>query len=403
MKKMILLGILAFFYVSAISQVKINFIGFHCNTETGEVSGSDEICFTIGVFRDGQYLYTKKYPASGYQGGVDKGGTYLKGEDVLYEGAPGDIKLEILFFEIDDDNPEDKLRDYDMVQRTLFRGANPQQATNALHAEFAARAQNNITSIGNITYIRKSYLLNQAVNITGTLTGDRNIDDLPYHFSMSSTRKGNNMPLLVSGIGSYTAFFRVAHANPAVRDPAIRLKWAENASIVGNSVGAVQDLGLLGGSLLQLEHGRIYQSRSGTFLLQGDILGYYVEKNGEISFGLPVSDEEVINDSKKGKLASWNEAGYTRVSRFRQGVIVWGPQRKAVYHSMDKYLTGPMLDTKVNVSALSSQQQVVTEENSSSKPPVKRKPAVKTPAASPALNPQPLPPTPRRVSVKSNG
>lgn len=49
-------------------------------------------------------------------------------------------------------------------------------------------------------------LREQAVSISGTLTGDRNIDDIPSHFSMSGARKGRSNPLIVSGIGSYSAF-----------------------------------------------------------------------------------------------------------------------------------------------------------------------------------------------------
>jgi hypothetical protein len=59
------------------------------------------------------------------------------------------------------------------------------------------------------------------------------------------------------------------------------------------------------------------------------------------SFGCPLRDEEDINDADKGIFASWNKAGYTRVSKFEKGVIVWGPQKKAKALTNEIFAEGP--------------------------------------------------------------
>ncbi|MBO9566251.1 MAG: hypothetical protein J7621_25990 [Niastella sp.] len=399
MKAMLLVLLPILLFVTGHAQVRIDFTGFHCYAETGETSGSDEVSILIGVFKDGKYLYSKMFPSSGYQGGVDAGGTYQKGAALLYEGAPGNLVLEVNAYEIDDIQPGDFLKDYDALQRSRFRGTDPQIAINTLTNEFNTKATGNVTTNDNKLYIKRSYLDAQGVQITGTLAGDRDIDGLPYHFKVKVATGGKQTgrnPFVGEGVGIEGVFFRVSHSRPEIKDMAIRRKWVEQNGAIGYPTGDVESLGLLRGTFVPFQNARIYQSATGIFLVQGDIYRYYEAQGGVSKFGFPLTDEQAIEDGAKGQLASWSLAGYTRVSKFQNGVILSGANKKAIYHTNEKYAAGPLLDTELKPGQ-SPQAAIPGNKVTTTNPTTS---TVKKPTATPALNPQPLPPKPRKVSVK---
>jgi hypothetical protein len=125
-----------------------------------------------------------------------------------------------------------------------------------------------------------------------------------------------------------------------VADNLIRNKWDYYRSQLGDCQTGVISLGIFNTTYVQLERGQIYHSPHGVFAIYGDIYQLFAATNGMGAYGFPLTDESDINDTNKG-LASWVKAGYTRISTFEKGIIIWGPQKKARSLSNDQFAAGP--------------------------------------------------------------
>jgi hypothetical protein len=135
-----------------------------------------------------------------------------------------------------------------------------------------------------------------------------------------------------------------------VADNLIRAKWDVYKNALGDCQTAVISLGIFKTTYVQFEYGQIYHSPHGVFAVYGDIYQLFKAQNGMGNFGFPLRDEEDINDADKGIFASWNKAGYTRVSKFEKGVIIWGPQKKAKALTNEIFIEGPHPLSKTTVT-----------------------------------------------------
>jgi hypothetical protein len=126
-----------------------------------------------------------------------------------------------------------------------------------------------------------------------------------------------------------------------VSDNLIRAKWDYYKNALGDCRSKVTSLGIFNASYVDFEHGQIYHTARGVFAVYGVIFQLFKQQNGMGSFGLPVSDEEEIKDGDKNIFSSWSRAGYTRVSKFEKGIIVWGPTKGAKQLTNESFADGP--------------------------------------------------------------
>lgn len=135
-----------------------------------------------------------------------------------------------------------------------------------------------------------------------------------------------------------------------VADNLIRAKWDVYKNALGDCQTGVISMGIFNATYVQFEFGQIYHSSHGVSAVYGDIYQLFKAQNGLGNFGFPLRDEEDINDADKGIFASWNKAGYTRVSKFEKGVIIWGPQKKAKPLTNEIFTEGPHPITKATIN-----------------------------------------------------
>jgi len=126
-----------------------------------------------------------------------------------------------------------------------------------------------------------------------------------------------------------------------VSDNLIRAKWDYYKNTLGDCRSNVISLGIFNATFVEFEHGEIYHTTSGVFAIYGFIFQYFKPQNGIGNFGLPISDEEAINDADKNIFYSWNRAGYTRVSKFEKSIIIWGPTKGAKQVTTESFAAGP--------------------------------------------------------------
>lgn len=125
-----------------------------------------------------------------------------------------------------------------------------------------------------------------------------------------------------------------------VADNLIKAKWNIYKNVLGDCQTGVISLGIFNTTYVDFDFGQIYHSPHGVSAIYGAIYELFKAENGMGKFGFPLRDEEDIKDSDKG-LGSWNKAGYTRVSKFEKGVIIWGPQKKAKALTTEDFIEGP--------------------------------------------------------------
>ncbi len=136
-----------------------------------------------------------------------------------------------------------------------------------------------------------------------------------------------------------------------VADDLIRNKWDFYKNALGDCQSSVISLGIFNATYVQFDFGEIYHSTHGVYAVYGDIYQLFKAQNGMGKFGFPLSDEMNIDDADKGIFASWSKAGYTRVSKFEKGIIVWGPQKKANALTTEKFNEGPNPVAKTTTTA----------------------------------------------------
>lgn len=130
-----------------------------------------------------------------------------------------------------------------------------------------------------------------------------------------------------------------------VDDVDIRNKWDVYRDVLGDCTSNVIAMGIFNATHVQFQFGEIYHSAHGIAAVYGDIYQYYAGQGGLGKFGMPMSDEREIRDADQG-IGSWNKAGYTRLSQFEKGVIIWGPHKPSVFHTNEVFAAGPHPMTK---------------------------------------------------------
>ncbi|MEO7048810.1 MAG: M12 family metallopeptidase [Ferruginibacter sp.] len=128
-------------------------------------------------------------------------------------------------------------------------------------------------------------------------------------------------------------------------DNMIRAKWDYYRNVLGD---CQTDASFNGSSYLlyaQFQNGVIYHTSLGVFAVYGDIYKLFKSQNAVAHFGFPLNDETDIKDAAKGPLGSWQKVGYTRISKFEKGVIIWGPGKGAKELSNEKFAEGPSEQT----------------------------------------------------------
>lgn len=145
-----------------------------------------------------------------------------------------------------------------------------------------------------------------------------------------------------------------------VDDNLIKAKWEYYKDALGDCETGIINLGVFASTSVQFQWGVIYHTPKGVFVIYGDIYQLY-KTNTTVNLGLPISDEEDINDESKGLLASWKLNGYRRISRFEKGAIVWGaPQKKTMTLSNEQFAEGPV---KPKISEEASPTPVIHPKN----------------------------------------
>ena len=124
-------------------------------------------------------------------------------------------------------------------------------------------------------------------------------------------------------------------------DKLIRAKWDYYRNVLGDCQSDVSFNGNSNLLYAQFQYGVIYHISLGIFAVYGDIYQLFKSRNAVAHFGFPLSDEADIKDAAKGPLGSWQKAGYTRVSKFEKGIIIWGPGKGAKELSNEKFSEGP--------------------------------------------------------------
>ncbi len=135
-----------------------------------------------------------------------------------------------------------------------------------------------------------------------------------------------------------------------VDDNLIKAKWEYYKDALGDCQTGVIGMGILNSKYVQFQRGIIYHTPRGIFVIYGYIYELYNNKP-TVRLGLPLSDEEDINDESKGLLSSWKINGYTRISKFESGVIVWGPKKNALALTNEKFGEGPVKAPPVSEKA----------------------------------------------------
>ncbi len=142
-----------------------------------------------------------------------------------------------------------------------------------------------------------------------------------------------------------------------IEDIQIRNKWDFYKDALGDCISNVIGMGIFNATYVQFQNGEIYHSAHGTAAVYGDIFQYYASQGKLGKFGIPLSDEQEIRDIDKG-IASWNRAGYTRVSKFEKGMILWGPNKASTFYTIDAFAAGPHPMTKETVTETVKHQRV---------------------------------------------
>lgn len=117
-----------------------------------------------------------------------------------------------------------------------------------------------------------------------------------------------------------------------VADQQIKTKWIQYKKVLGNCQTGAISMGIFNTTYVQFDNGVIYHSPHGVFAVYGAI--YQLFKTiGTGKTGFPISDEEDISKDHY----SQRIAGYTRVSKFEKGVIIWGPNKNALFQTNDVF------------------------------------------------------------------
>jgi hypothetical protein len=135
-----------------------------------------------------------------------------------------------------------------------------------------------------------------------------------------------------------------------VDDNLIKAKWEYYKDALGDCQTGVTVMGIFNSKYVQFERGMIYHTPSGVFVIYGHIYELYNNKP-TVRLGLPISDEEDINDESKGLLSSWKINGYTRISKFENGVIICGPKKNALALTNEKFAEGPVKPHSISEKA----------------------------------------------------
>lgn len=122
-----------------------------------------------------------------------------------------------------------------------------------------------------------------------------------------------------------------------VNDNDIRSKWANNKSVLGDCTSGVTNLGISGGLFTTFQYGAIYKSPLGVYMVYGSIYAFFSKKGGLGQFGFPVSDEKDVTPAD----GLWSKFGYSRMSRFEKGVILWG-SAGTVFKTNEEFKKGPL-------------------------------------------------------------
>jgi hypothetical protein len=346
MKKITAILAILLFAITTHAQVKIDFNGFHCNQETNDGSGSDEVYFIFNVYRDGNYINSVKYPNSSYMGGVDAGGTYGKGNYTIYQGPSGRIMIEIIAFEWDNGNPDANLEKYKQYYRDNSNCLNVRNVAfykNRYSSyQYIAGTNNDIPScrlyvnnanekgyyfsddiygIDVITFSQDA--MNDCVqNIVPfpIISNDKEIDNVPYNIKQKeiSNYFGSHKN------GKLSAFFTILNDNPEVTDVDIRKLWNEN-NWIGKYISNKNQ------NPVSFENASIYKSKNKINVIQGAIREKYRQKGVFEKVGNLESNEMDVTDQK------WKDAGYLK---FSKGYIVWKPS-SCLALTNEEFDTGP--------------------------------------------------------------
>jgi hypothetical protein len=71
-------------------------------------------------------------------------------------------------------------------------------------------------------------------------------------------------------------------------------------------------------------------------------------------------DEQEIRDADQG-IGSWNKKGYSRLSQFEKGVIIWGRNKPSTFYTNEVFAAGPHPMTK-NVATETIRHERVSDE-----------------------------------------
>jgi hypothetical protein len=137
-------------------------------------------------------------------------------------------------------------------------------------------------------------------------------------------------------------------------DNLIRAKWDYYKDVLGDCVSDASFNGSATMLYAQFEYGVIYHTSIGAFAVYGDIYKLFKAHNGVGNFGFPLNDEAAIKDADKG-IGSWQKSGYTRVSRFEKGIIIWGSTKGAKELTNQAFAEGPNPILKQEIKAYITQ------------------------------------------------